>query len=689
MDLFFNPKSIAVVGASTRRTGASLLANLKEGFEGSVFPVNPRYESLAGLKCYPSVSAIESEIDLVIILVPAPLVPQILEECARAGVKRVIIESAGFAETGPDGKRLQDECLVIARKAGIRLWGPNCMGLVDVPGRKFFSFMHPRIPSRLLPGGHVSLVVQSGMLSAGFLAEVGGRLKVAVAKACSIGNMADVDECDLLEKLLADEQTRAVAMYLETFKRGRRFMELASEAAKPIVVLKCGETASGARAALSHTASLAGDARLTRELLRGAGVALAEDFHDLLQKADALALLPGLPPRARVAVLTFSGGAGILSCDLLEKNGFRLAELAEETRAALTKIFPPWQPPENPVDLWPSMDLRGPRAAVFGALEAVLADPGVDLVLFHLFLGVAQLDPDLDELKRKVDSAGKHIAMWVIGLNEPVSALQIKAQRAGIKTFNELAQAARCLATVANHRPRRPAPVRPEPADLPLTGPGPGVWDERDAKQLLAGAGIPVVAEKLVASAEEAQEAARELGWPVVVKGLPPGEAHKTEQGLVALDVSDPAGLSRVFQEIQERLAGQGRIVVQPQVRPDYELIAGFLHDPGFGPCVMVGRGGVLAELDPDVAFDLAPLDPERALALLDRLRAKNLFAGKRGALPLDRQAMADLLIRLADLGIAHRRITQIDINPVAVVRGRPLALDAMVIVQYEPKRGL
>jgi acyl-CoA synthetase (NDP forming) len=687
VDLFFNPKSVAVVGASTRRTGASLLANLQEGFDGPVFPVNPRYDSLAGLKCYPSVSAIDAPVDLAIVLVPAPFVPQVLKECARIGVKRVIIESAGFAEIGPDGKRLQDECLVIAREAGIRLWGPNCMGLVDIAGRKIFSFMSPLIAQRLMPGGHISLVVQSGMLSAGFLVEVGGRIKVSVGKACSIGNMADVDECDLLEKLLADEQTRVVAMYLETFKRGRLFMELASRAQKPIVVLKCGETASGARAALSHTASLAGDARLTRGLLRGAGVTLADDFHELLQKADALALLPDLPPRARVAVLTFSGGAGILSCDLLEKNGFRLAELADGTRAALAQIFPPWQPPENPVDLWPSMDLRGPRAAVFGALEAVLADPGVDLLLVHFFLGVAELDLDLREIKRRVQAAGKQIAVWVIGFPENVHALQIEAQRAGLKTFTELGPAVKSLAAAAEYRPVRPASVRPEPApqDLPLTGPGPGVWDERRAKELLAKAGIPVVAEKLVASADDALEAAREFGWPVVVKGLPPGEAHKSEQGLVVLDVCDPTGLARVFGLIQERLAGRGRIVVQPQVRPDYELIAGFLRDPGFGPCVMVGRGGVLAELDPDVAFDLAPLDPGRALALLDRLRARGLFSGRRGALPLDLEAMADLLVRLADLGVAHHDITQIDVNPVAVVQGRPIALDATVIVKARP----
>ncbi|MBU0516504.1 MAG: CoA-binding protein, partial [Proteobacteria bacterium] len=398
MDCFFNPAAVAVVGASTHRTGANLLANLLDGYQGQVFPVNPGHETLSGLKCYPTVSLIEDPIDLAIVLVPAPRLPDVLRDCAAKGVKGVMIQSAGFAETGPQGQRLQDECLSVARAAGMRLWGPNCMGLVDVPGGKVFSFMSPLIARALLPGGRVSLVVQSGMLSAGFQAEVAERLRVAFAKACSIGNMVDVDECDLLEYLLDDPQTEAVVMYLEAFKRGRRFIELASRAGKPIVVLKSGQSASGARAAVSHTASLAGDARLTRGLLQGAGVELADDFHQMMALAQTLALLSDLPPRARVAVLAFSGGAGILSCDLLEKGDLRLAELTEDTRRALAEVFPPWQAPENPVDLWPSMDLRGPQEAVAAALEAVLDDPEVDLLLIHLFLGIADLSLDLAEL---------------------------------------------------------------------------------------------------------------------------------------------------------------------------------------------------------------------------------------------------------------------------------------------------
>ncbi len=682
MDFFFNPSSVAVVGASPHRTGANLLANLLERFPGRVYPVNPGHETLSGRKCYARVTLIEDPVDLAIVLVPAPQVPDVLRDCAAKGVRGAMIESAGFAETGPQGGRLQDECLDIARAAGMRLWGPNCMGLVDVAGGKVFSFMSPLITQALLSGGRLSLVVQSGMLSAGFQAEVAQRLRVGFAKACAIGNMIDVDECDVLEYLLDDPQTEAVVMYLEGLKRGRRFIDLASRAAKPIVVLKSGQSASGARAALSHTASLAGDARLTTGLLRAAGVELADDFHQMMALGQTLALLSDLSPRARVAVLTFSGGAGILSCDLLERGDLRLAELTETTRRALAEVFPPWQAPENPVDLWPSMDRRGPQEAVGAALEAVLADPEVDLVLIHLFLGIADLSLDLADLKQRADRGGKALAFWVIGLDQNVSALMLQAYQAGIMAFTELGRAAECLAAAARYRPPRPRPEDPaaSPRTIPAAGTAPVIWDEYEAKRLLADGGVPVVDEALIDSVEDALAAARDWGWPVVLKGLPPGEAHKSEKGLVELNLVDEASLRRAFDRIQARMGGPGRIVVQRQVRPDYELIAGFLDDPGFGPVVMLGRGGIYAEVDPDVAFDLAPLDRDRALALMGRLRVEKLFDGRRGVAPLDRGALADLICRLGELGLSRPDVSQVDVNPVAVVNGRPIALDATIV---------
>jgi acetyltransferase len=255
MKTFFSPASIAVIGASSREgsLGGQIVRNLIYGYTGRIYPVNPNASNIQSLPCYPTVDAIPGPVDLAIIIVPAPAVPEALASCGLKGIKRVIIESAGFAETGETGRLLQERCLAVARAAGIRIWGPNCMGLVDIPKKFFFTFMHPNIYKDGLIDGRISMVVQSGMLSAGFLADLMSERAIGVAKACSIGNKMDIDECDVLEYLLADDETDAIALYLESIVRGRKFLELADRAKKPIVLLKGGKSMAGAKAALSHT----------------------------------------------------------------------------------------------------------------------------------------------------------------------------------------------------------------------------------------------------------------------------------------------------------------------------------------------------------------------------------------------------------------------------------------------------
>ena len=683
MEFFFNPSSVAVVGASPERTGKSLLLNTAANPDVAVYPVNPKYRELEGLTCYPSVAAIPHPVEMVILLVPARFTLQILEECAAKGVRGVMIQSAGFAETGEQGRELQAKCVAIARQAGMRLWGPNCMGLVDVPGNKYFTFMSPNITKVLPPQGTLSLVVQSGMLSAGFLADLATRGGIAVNKACSIGNKCDVDECDVLEYLLHDDSTKGVALYLESMPRGRRFMDLAEGAKKPLVVLKAGRSASGAKAALSHTASLAGDARLTQGLLQAVGVGTARDFHQLVDLGRALSLLPEIPAGARVAVLTFSGGAGILSCDLLEDNGLPLADLAPETLEELAKVFPAWMPPGNPVDLWPAMELHGPGPTLDHAVQAVSQDPNVDLVLMHTFLGGTQDQVDLSRYKQLLDAHGKGMVFWALGLDQPVKEFEAQAQAQGVPVFNELARTVDCLAAATRARSRAKAAPRPQASERPLPPDLPaaqGVWDEYQAKRLLRAWGLPTVAETLVVDLEQAQKAAEKLGWPVVLKGLLPGEVHKSEKGLVRLNLNSPAKVEREFTRMKTAMEGQGDLVLQAQHRPDYELIVGYLRDAQFGPCVMLGVGGVNAELEPDVAFEMAPLDPPRVLAMLERLRMARRFDGFRGETPLNREALAQLICRLGDLGASHSAISQVDLNPVAVCQGEPLALDANII---------
>jgi acetyltransferase len=692
MKIFFRPGSIAVIGASERKNslGEQIITNLLYGFQEKIYPVNPNYSSIRGIPCFPSVETIPDPVDLAIIIVPAAAVPQALEACGRKAIHRVIIESAGFSEVGAEGRALQERCTAIASAAGIRVWGPNCMGLVDVPRRHLFTFMHPKVYEDGLIPGRISLIVQSGMLSAGFMADLMSERAIGVGKACSIGNKSDVDECDVLEYLLEDDETDAVALYLESIPRGRRFMELAHRTKKPIVVLKGGKSFAGARAALSHTSSLAGNARLQDSLFGLAGVTVAHDFQQMMEMAQALAMIPDTPSLCRTAVMTFSGGAGILSCDLLEEQGLVIAELTPETKKELGAIFPDWLPASNPVDLFPAFGAKGPLAAYQGAFAALLKDPGVDVIFMHYFAGLHTGLDGIRSMKEAARRAGKVLIVWVIGLRQAVRPFKQKCQEYGLPVYGELSRAVECLAAASRYQPRRTGagelslrgPCVPQSArELLAEGKGMPVWDEFDSKRLLERCGIAVAEERLVRSVEEALETAQAIGYPLVVKGLLPGEVHKTESGLVMLGITSPASLRQACEAFMARMQGRGRILVQRQIPIDYELIAGFLRDGQFGPCVMFGLGGIFSELQRDVVFALAPLTKSEAVALLGRIKGRKLLEGFRGMAPLDEDAMADILVRLGSLGAACPQIEQIDMNPLVVSKGRPVAVDATVIL--------
>jgi acetyltransferase len=686
MQIFFNPRSVAVVGASAKNLGNHVVLNLKAGFKGAIYPVNPNYPEIEGLPCYPSIDAIPGPLDLAIVIVPAQMIPTVLEACARKGTRRVIIESAGFSETGPEGRALQARCDQIARPAGIRLWGPNCMGVVDVRQQHFFTFMHPNIRKEGLLPGRISLIVQSGMMSAIFLAEL-ARRGIGVAKACSIGNRADVDECDLIEYLEQDPDTDVIALYLESILRGRRFTELAQGAKKPIVLLKGGQSQAGAQAAMSHTSSLAGNARLLKSVLSQAGVVMADSIFQMMDLAHTLAMLPHLNPAGRVAIMTLSGGAGILACDALERGGLTIAPLSDETRKRLAEVFPAWMPPANPIDLFPAVAQRGRVVAFEKAFAATLADPDIDLIVIHYVAGIDAGVPDIQGMKRLADQNHKTVAFWLMGLAEGKRLVSETARNAGIAVFDDATRLAECVAAAARFNARKaaaaPMAAAPPPAIAvaPLSVSSP-VWDEFDSKQLLRDWRIPVVEERIAADAAQAWSFAQQVGLPAVLKGLVPGKAHKTEHGLVKLGLGDERQVVETFTALQRQMDGPGRILVQKQVAFEYELIAGFVRDDQFGACVMFGLGGVFAELEPDVVFALAPLDLAAALRLVSALRNRRLIEGFRGLLPLKQEVMAQLLVDLGRLGQAYPRIAQIDINPLVVRAGLPMAVDANVVLK-------
>jgi acetate---CoA ligase (ADP-forming) len=694
MDFFFNPRGIAVVGATPNplKGGNAILKNILLGFSGGIYPVNPKYRKIEGLACYPSVGAVPDPVDLAIVFVPAPQVPAAVESCAARGIRGVIIESGGFAETGTEGKHLQDSLSEIAATTGIRLWGPNCMGLVDCVHRRIFSFMDPKAQEReeFIPGT-VSLVVQSGMLSAIFLIDIMSNATMGVSKVCSLGNKVDVDECDVLEYFLDDPDTGVIGLYLEAFSDGRRFLDLCRRSAKPIVVLKGGRSRQGAEAALSHTASLAGNQRIISGALSQVGVSEARDFKQMMDFCRSLALMKP-PPGAsdRVAVLTLSGGAGIVATDFVAEQGLAMATLSTSTKQTLATLFPEWMPVSNPVDLWPAVERQtGDGPDVVGrSLTALLGDPGVDAVFLHVFISNPRNRLDIADLSTQVRNSGKPLVAWVIGRRDDAHAFQKEALIHGIPAFPEISRAAECLAVILS-RHRRPEPATGEPrarpsmpADLKrLLDSASGPLDEHLSKSILGACGVPTVPETTVPNAAQAVTAAAALGYPVVIKGLLPGAVHKTELGLIRLGVRNGRAVRSAFKDLTDKMGGNGRVLVQQQIPQGVELILGLMRDRQFGPCVMVGLGGVMAELTDDTAFAAAPLTHREALALIGRVRGQKLLDGFRGAPPVNREAIAGILVALGTIGLQYPRIREIDINPLIAGDQGATAVDATIIL--------
>lgn len=694
MEFFFKPKGIAILGASANNTkgGHVILNNVMKSFNGGIYPVNPRYSDINGIKCYPSILQVPDPVDLAIIFVPAAFVPAVLKECAQRGIRGAMIQSGGFAESGEQGKQLQDRIIAIHKETGIRIWGPNCMGLVDAVEGLVFSFIFPAIWETGLDPGNVSLVVQSGMLSAGFLIDIMTNGSMGISKACSIGNKADVDECDILEYLIEDADTRVIGLYLESIPNGRRFVGLCRRAEKPIVVLRGGKSQKGAQAALSHTASLAGDGAVISGAFAQVGVVEAHDFKQMMDLCRTLADYPeiALKDHRRIAVLTMSGAAGIVSSDFMAEHDLTVAELSAGTTTALTEIFPAWMPVSNPVDLWPAVELHGAEKAYIKAFEAVSNDPKVDAVLIHSFVGGSSSLSEISNLMEMAGRTAKPTFGWVMGKRRDVHDLKALAKELGLPVFGELYRAVECMAAVLARK------KLPDHGDSGVsltknTGAGEklhnllinarGTLDEYRSKKILGLCDFPVVEEKIISSVREAKEIAGEFGFPVVLKGILPGQIHKTELGLVRTDISAIGDLESALFELQKIMSGKGSLLIQKQVQGYPELIAGLIRDPQFGPCVMCGVGGIFTEVLADRVFAVAPINRDEAIAVIQRLKTQKLLDGFRGVAAVDRQALADILVLIGELGLAHPQIKEIDLNPLIVSGGKPIAVDATIVL--------
>jgi acetyltransferase len=446
MDYFFAPRSVAVVGATPNKAkgGYNIIANMLESFSGPVYPVNPGRDEILGERCYSSVRELEGKVDMAIVFVPATSVPGVLEDCAAAGVKAAVLESGGFAEVGEEGRDLTRRCQEIASSSGLRLWGPNCTGLVNTDPFIFTPFMRaPEADKKLTPGS-LGIIAQSGMLAAGFTLQyvLSGFFKVS--KACAIGNKIDVGEVDVLRYLADDPKTKAVVAYLESIDDGQGFLEVAQGMAgkKPLVVLKSGRYEESARAALSHTASLAGSDEVVDGALHQAGVIRVHDFLDLMNLGKAFSLHPepfNLTSAGgnNVALITVTGGGGVVTTDLIREFGLQVPELEADTLRKLAKVFPDWMPPANPVDIWPAIEQKGFNA-FSDSLKAVLEDSRIDGVILLPFASRILEHFPFDEIGDDVRCSGKAVVSWMFGDQRYFEILEDRMREFGIPVFTDL-----------------------------------------------------------------------------------------------------------------------------------------------------------------------------------------------------------------------------------------------------------
>jgi acyl-CoA synthetase (NDP forming) len=701
INFFFEPKGIAVVGATLEpyHGGRHLVENLTLGYQGPIYPVNPKYSEVLGLRCYPRVSEIEGPLDLALIFVPAKAVPQVLEDCIAKGVRGAIVQSGGFAEVGPGGKALQNQCLAIARKGGLRLWGPNCMGLIDIAKRYVFSFIIPEAWEGAMNHGHVSLMVQSGLLSAGFITTLMANKTLGLAKVCSIGNKSDVEETELLEYLLKDPATKVIALYLESFVHGRRFFELASSSGKPIVVLKGGKTSPGAEAAASHTASLAGNNDLVRGVLTQGGVHQADDFFEMVDMARALEkdFCLQRPPdgKPRIAVFSYSGASAIVTADHMEKYGLTLARLSSQTQKKLEQLTPAWMPVKNPVDYYPAMEKHGPALAYKHAIEALLQDPQVDGLIVHLFAGFGIWSLDMKQVLSSIERPCKPILFWLIGPEKGREPTRLTLEEEGWPTFLEIHRTVKVMASLfENYGTRRKfLEISSSEFQIPRTimkrgqasdEKGRMILDEFEAKKWLKALNLRVVKERAVRNLGEALKAAKKVGYPIVLKGIAEGQIHKTEAGLVKLNLQNSDQVKSAYRKMLRLKTKPRSFLIQPMLKGDLELIVGIVRDPQFGPAAMLGLGGVRAEVYRDVAFRLAPINREDLLSMVSDLEGQALFKGYRGSKPVNIVRLADWLIKLGWLALKLETIQEIDVNPLLILDGEPVAVDATIILKSD-----
>ena len=667
---------------------------LKHGYAGRIIPVNPTAESILGLQAFKNISEASVQIDVALVAVPAPHLPKALEQCGAAGVRCCVVLTADFAELGEEGAARESELVSIARRHGMRLIGPNCLGFVN-PHMKLALTSSVALAMEPLPQGSIGLVSQSGSMMASMISH-GVDAGIGFSACITVGNQADLEICDFIDYFLQDEKTRAICLYVEGFKDGARFLALAERcraSGKPLLAVKAGRSEAGTHIARSHTASLAGSHAVWEAVCRDRGVIAVDDPEGMIDCAQFLVCFGGAQ-RPGIAVLSPSGGTIAVTADRIEAAGLELAELAPATQSALGRIVPASRL-LNPLDVGGLPRERGVTAAE-DAQALLLADPNVGVVFI-----VVATTPHLQEKVRQWGVAalacGKPTAiLFTPGrlVDDARKALRdigcpytdrmddaLRVMRATIE-YGQIAAAAR----VQIEPPEFTETLRKRARELPV-----GPLTESEAKSLLRVAGVAVTQEIFAADAGAAVAAAERIGYPVVMKAVARALVHKSDIGAVKLGLANPEAIRAAWHDIADAVRNrlpEGELegcVVQEMASGGVEIILGAKWDAQFGAVVMAGTGGVLVEIMNDVALALAPLTRDRARAMLETLRVWPLLAGARGRAPCDGDALVDALQRVG--AIAHAlgpRLVELDVNPLLVQRQGVIALDARATLAAE-----
>jgi acetyl coenzyme A synthetase (ADP forming)-like protein len=690
MRAFFEPRVVAVVGANRERgkIGSEILNNLRAaGFTGTIVPVHPTAAEIGGLTAYHRVSDVPQTIDLAMIVVPAARVLAAVDECIAKGVRAICVISAGFSECDAAGRAREAELLDRVRRAGCRLIGPNCMGLLNTdPAVRLNATFSPVYP----PRGDVAMSTQSGALGLAIL-DYARRLGIGISSFVSVGNKADVSGNDLIQYWAEDPQTAVILLYLESFGNPKKFAAIARRVSrtKPIVAVKAGRSAAGSRAAASHTGALASNDVVVDALFRQAGVIRTERLEEMFDVATLLSHQP-IPQGARVAILTNAGGPGILAADACEANGLHVATLSDATRAELRAFLPVAASVNNPVDMLAS----APPDHYHRALAAMLRDEAIDSVIV-IFIPPLVTEPDA--VAAAIASAvGAASAKPVLGVF--MQAAGAPSALSPIPSYAFPESAALALARATTYGQWRAKPLVPLP---PLErfdsdeirrivervlrrGPGWASPDEADA--LLVASGIASARSRVSTSVDEASAAASQLGFPVALKALGPTLLHKTERRAVALNIADEDALRAAYADFATRFGREmTAVLVQQMVPQGVEMIVGALHDPTFGLLIACGTGGILVDVLADTAFRLHPLNASDATEMIDELRGSRLLRGYRGSPPADEHALRDVLLRVSELVRVAPEIQELDLNPVIVLSAGARVADVRLRLDATP----